>query len=1464
MKKALAVFLSLLLLISGACIPQILAAAQTPENLAADYTYANGSLSYNTLADSWGSSYRDNRDDALYGGYSWTFGLSDTNATDLGEIYIKASGLRANTVYQFVFYYRKHYIIKFFSALKEDGTSVTDIRNEDLYESGTTHCVTTEFTTDSAGDYTITLKSSKAWYNPQSDSSMWAVILSDLKLYQLEDYTLAEPGENPAGDYTYANGGISWNSLADSWGGSYNDNKQNSVEGGYSWTFGLANTSATDLGEIYIHAKGLKANTTYRFSYIFSGHYEIRLKDVADPFLKTLANVKTDTVGIAQGAGGHRVTVEFITLSAGNYTITLQSSKTWQNRDDSGSAWNVVLSDLVLNELEENANLAANYTKANGNVTWNSLASNWGSRWTDSQADAIDGGLSWTFGCDNTNATSLAEVYIKATDLKANTNYCFSWIYNGHFKILLKGLTVPNGLALSDLSVSDTAVGRGNGAHRVSVSFTTGVAGDYIFTLQSSKDNAWRNPDASANWMTILSDLQLIELLANGNLAAGYTYYNKNVSWTNLAGDWGKNSRDNRSNSVNGGYSWTFGLADTSTDDIADITIRTTSLKANTKYRFSYLYQYNYIIKFAGVNTPAGVGLSGITANDQALDGGDGIHEVSFDFTTQEAGVYTITLQTTKAWRNPDGSNTTWKVVLSDLCLIENPVLFMVNKARGGSISAGTSGYVRKGSGIELTAQPYEGNTFDGWYDKNDNLLSNEQVFMILATDDLTVTGKFSGSNLAYEDYLLEHGMDGTFETGTIDNMTFSDTWCSATVSDYIAYEGEKSLQLNHAHNASYVAFTGLEQNTDCYISFYLNFPEKVYETGQIAFVNFDGLDDGKTLQQNGWNMIKTNTGWYRFEFYVNTGANTGIRMRTLAKNDNWNGADLNRFVYIDNLSFYTYKAEDTLVNGDFSADASGWKGEGTVSSGTGHLQASGERLRQTVALDKQSAYTLSFRAKGNLRAGVSRLNVYSPTEADFLTSQSYQDTNSADWKNYSITFFSGVHSAAVLSFAALDGTAEVDDVVLTKLRDRDGAVVEKVDFETDRFALRDENTEVYSITDTVAHTGTKSLQFHADRAQSDTTYLLNEAYLSYGVQHKRFFDNELWIDTFGLSYHLSLYYKTAQNNDAVSVSVWHTGMDEDAQPTVTDADNGWKKVDYYFNNYEACFFKVLISNVANATVGDFYVDDITLEVVRPLVENPNIENTYCAEFNNLLDNGSFEQAVTDNDWKGLPSTAQVQTGGAAQGDRYLRVNAGTYYVLPVTTAMPNREYYLGVSLRAAAGSNAYIGVSATPDGRGLFNDFNGMASSFLRANSSSSDWQRLGTSFLIDDTMPTVYLVISCTSGYLDIDQVMLFQNWERFAYAEDPNNYDTADFDYDNIDPALVVTNGGFPGENTGGTNGGFPGENTGESNIIPDGDDPAPQTGESVALPMLALILALMATGLLLLYKPNKRTGKGGKTE
>ena len=89
MKKALAVFLSLLLLISGACIPQILAAAQTPENLAADYTYANGSLSYNTLADSWGSSYRDNRDDALYGGYSWTFGLSDTVA--IPERYIVRS-----------------------------------------------------------------------------------------------------------------------------------------------------------------------------------------------------------------------------------------------------------------------------------------------------------------------------------------------------------------------------------------------------------------------------------------------------------------------------------------------------------------------------------------------------------------------------------------------------------------------------------------------------------------------------------------------------------------------------------------------------------------------------------------------------------------------------------------------------------------------------------------------------------------------------------------------------------------------------------------------------------------------------------------------------------------------------------------------------------------------------------------------------------------------------------------------------------------------------------------------------------------------------------------------------------------------------------------------------------------------------------------------------------------------------
>ena len=164
------------------------------------------------------------------------------------------------------------------------------------------------------------------------------LVLSSIAV-SLTAFTLAAPAEangadpNLAKDYTHANGAVSWDDAAGAWGGSNIDSKTNSVYGGYSWRFGVPNST----GHITVNATALEADTTYYFSYLYSKDYKVVFEGVQAADGTTVLAGYTEnggTVtypngvyegGIAHGDRSYRVGFTFKTTTAGNYKILLKA-----------------------------------------------------------------------------------------------------------------------------------------------------------------------------------------------------------------------------------------------------------------------------------------------------------------------------------------------------------------------------------------------------------------------------------------------------------------------------------------------------------------------------------------------------------------------------------------------------------------------------------------------------------------------------------------------------------------------------------------------------------------------------------------------------------------------------------------------------------------------------------------------------------------------------------------------------------------------------------------------------------------------------------------------------------------------------------------------------------------------------------------------------------------------------------
>lgn len=1462
------------------------------ENLIGGYTMAGGNITYESSKGIWDV----DKFGGEYAGYWWKLPYVNQDKNFAFKIHLNAADLTPNTYYSFGYLCGA----QLYTALSaEKTTGFTVLRNSTGTKNSTAvlktgssveNCVITlkyagEAYSGAAGDewaaaviaglslrvlqgsvslsvsargggtasvsqsaatvgQTVTLtavpnrlESFEGWYTAEG------TLLSNEAVYAFEAFENLNAVArfttlNLAAGYSKANGevGFSGNAAvlaADEAKGYYNHSR--------SWQLGLNGTTAAAPAEVTVKAGGLAASTLYEFSFVYSGGYAARPLTVKTAAGQEVA-LKTDVKNTVLEGDKHLVSLRFATADSGDYTVVLQACRDWQNAENGAADEFIQLSDLGLVKIKtilpDGSNLAADYSNENGAVTWTDNAGLW---FKDDKTKSLYGGLAWGFGIPATSAANNpAYITIRATGLDADSNYNFSYYYSEDYVIYLAGVQLANGAAVTDITtplvsaVSDYATAR-----KVSFDFKTGAEGDYIIQLKMGK--GWNNTPNS--WSkTVLSDLSLVKQtrqISYNNLAAYYTNAAGNITWNGYIGT----VSSSEATGIPGynGYSWRFGLEESensgspatvnASEKMGLITVKLGWLQANTAYNFSYKYGGDYIVKLqsGGLKSPSGKVISYSTPTDASVTKGDRVHKISTVFTTAEAGEYTLVLQTCKGvgYRN---TACNWDAVtFGDVKLSYRAEQTVVGKVLG---DIGGSAYTDfededppKNSSVTATAVPGVGNSFVGWYDQNGQLVSTANPYTFTATADFTLTARFTGDNLSDWNLFAANGMDGTFENGSVpgwyavDFWEGNDTsWCTFQRSKEQAYEGEYSMRLQANHQAVYLPLENLKPNTEYQLSFYINCPANDTETKVQSFrLNIDGVE----IYSSGLNWIKGGTGWHKASCSFNSGSAEKVYMTLHMQG--YNGNDL---MYVDNLSLVQCTPQSNTANV--------WNGDAVQSPDGYALQGTGSKLHQVFSVDPQASYTMSFEASGNVFASAGEVGVYEQSLNSLLSSQSTVTTDSNSFKTYSFSFYTSTRRAVKLFFQAQNGAAAVRKISLTKNGNRTGALIEKVDFETERFALRHADQSVFSIYsaagngDDKVHSGTKSLYFNYSAANADQAYLFDEAYLSQQL-------------TIGMSYRLRIWYKieNGANGGKIMLAPEYRGNGADGVGVEHGAaNNGWNELVFTFTDKTFTALKATIGTVLGSTKSSFFVDDIELTVVRPLVTDQNPEGKFAAQVYNYIENGSFETALKADEWGTLPAKVQIQTGNAAAGEKYLHAQNGAFYVVPVKVRA-GLEYIFAASVRG--GANSYIGISATADGQTLYATANDEPASTLAAGSNS--WQRKAFCFSSEEN-GMVYLVIKGATGGLDVDNVMLYES--NYGLKEDPNDYSAyVAYDYDATTGSTVILNGGFGQQPF--------------ANSTADFGSETPGTGDA-GLPLAVILLGAAALGALAFSFTGKKTKQG----
>lgn len=547
------------------------------------------------------------------------------------------------------------------------------------------------------------------------------------------------------------------------------------------------------------------------------------------------------------------------------------------------------------------------------------------------------------------------------------------------------------------------------------------------------------------------------------------------------------------------------------------------------------------------------------------------------------------------------------------------------------------------------------------------------------------------------------------------------------------------------------------------------------------------------------------NNGWQKVTLRFNTGNDTAVVFGV------GYGSRVNSgTIYLDDISLKKCDAvSESITDGNFQNGLKHWNGNASTYKIGGYssasLTAAGQRLYQTVRVERGTDYTLSVKVKARetdaLYIGVTDAanDILNPLTA--ISNSAAIVTDSTGTKTYTVDFHSGASEYVNVHLQSLvDSKTTVLSVELE--RAEKNIVYDRLDFEdgtTDvstgiapAYAVAKTNNLWYAIATGTAHSGSHSLMMKATSNDTNaaTDYTTADGEL---LRHPLYQEWSCFRIQSGTRYTLSYYAKSSAGVSFdsairfVDESVWNYFKAIDSK-TVTLESGDWTYVEHTFSldvGYTSKNYVYLVLSGNDGSTANIYFDDIVL-TESPALVNSEPEKLYCEEIFNLTDDGSLENGGGAYTALG----ANLKTDGGYKGDNYIRVNEGQRLLLPVKTYVeynydPAVIYTFSAAVRASSGGSGYVGISYTADGNGFFVDSDGKDASKISAD--STDWTFSGFSYQSPTVSPT-YLVIACDEGYIDVDAMSLFTDYH--AFINDPN-VETEGYDYD--DTSNAIANGG-----------------------------------------------------------------------
>jgi len=245
-----------------------------------------------------------------------------------------------------------------------------------------------------------------------------------------------------------------------------------------------------------------------------------------------------------------------------------------------------------------------------------------------------------------------------------------------------------------------------------------------------------------------------------------------------------------------------------------------------------------------------------------------------------------------------------------------------------------------KNGNTVLTATPYDGCAFRGWYLKDGTEVSYNSSYTLpsgaKASDYIPVFYDFNlAKNGGFEEYANGTNLktdlpndevwEGLCDSELKENGT---DWTTATVTSSRAKSGEKSLEIFSQTNTTYHDFYNLELNTQYTLSFWYNInPSTETVEKYLKFVSVIGENTQTTTKANSNNVdylaakcFNATTGacaeneWKKVSITFSTENNNSVRLALLYLSNDVNGSPVSEKMYIDDVAL----VKDVMATPDY------------------------------------------------------------------------------------------------------------------------------------------------------------------------------------------------------------------------------------------------------------------------------------------------------------------------------------------------------------------------------------------------------------------------------------------------------------------------------------------------------------------------------------------------------------------